>query len=186
MNRQMVFSFILACIVIAGALFLFNKSLLREPTQSLKASSSLESPRPEQPLSPQNAHSVVPPEDIPEQGKVVKCVLDEKTIYSDTPCSAGAKIQKVELHDTAGVVSPPKAVLAEITAQRHAAESAYDQHMQKQVSAAVQSPKIDCDVLAKQIEWFNAMARQPQSGQMQDWIKQERSKVQGQQFVLHC
>ena len=33
---------------------------------------------------------------------------------------------------------------------------------------------------------YDAMARQPQSGQMQDWITAERKKVRDKQFSLRC
>lgn len=54
------------------------------------------------------------------------------------------------------------------------------------VPAAVPSNKAECQGLDKQVEHLDAMARQPQSGQMQDWIRGERQKARDRQFALRC
>jgi hypothetical protein len=43
-----------------------------------------------------------------------------------------------------------------------------------------------CDALAHQIKHWDAMARQPQSAQMQDWIRAERHKTRERQWALRC
>lgn len=48
------------------------------------------------------------------------------------------------------------------------------------------SRKAQCDALDARIKHYDAMARQPQSGQMQDWISAERKKARDQQFRLRC
>ena len=48
------------------------------------------------------------------------------------------------------------------------------------------SRKAQCDALDARVKHYDAMARQPQSGQMQDWISAERKKVRDQQFRLRC
>ena len=46
--------------------------------------------------------------------------------------------------------------------------------------------KAVCESLNTQVSHYDAMARQPQSGQMQDWITAERKKVRDKQFSLRC
>ena len=46
--------------------------------------------------------------------------------------------------------------------------------------------KAVCDSLSAQVSQLDAMARQPQSGQSQDWISNERKKVRDKQFSLRC
>jgi hypothetical protein len=46
--------------------------------------------------------------------------------------------------------------------------------------------KAECDRLSKHIEWLDASARVPQSGQAQDWIKGEKVRAQTRQYDLHC
>ena len=46
--------------------------------------------------------------------------------------------------------------------------------------------KAVCDALNAQVSSYDSMARQPQSGSMQDWIRAERKKVRDEQFSLRC
>ena len=52
--------------------------------------------------------------------------------------------------------------------------------------APVVSHRRECNALAKQIERWDAMARQPQSGKTQDWIRVERHKTRDRQWELRC
>lgn len=44
----------------------------------------------------------------------------------------------------------------------------------------------ECKALDTKIANYDAMARQPQSGQMQDWITAEKKKARDQQFRIKC
>jgi len=44
----------------------------------------------------------------------------------------------------------------------------------------------ECKALDAQITQYDAMARQPQSGQMQDWISAQRKKARDRQFQIRC
>lgn len=46
--------------------------------------------------------------------------------------------------------------------------------------------KAVCESLSEQVSHCDAMARKPQSGQMQDWITGGRKKVRDKQFSLRC
>jgi hypothetical protein len=45
---------------------------------------------------------------------------------------------------------------------------------------------VECKTLDAQITQFDGMARQPQSGQMQDWITGEKRKARDRQFQIRC
>lgn len=44
----------------------------------------------------------------------------------------------------------------------------------------------ECKALDVQIQQYDAMARQPQSGQTQDWITAQRKKARDRQFQIKC
>lgn len=53
-------------------------------------------------------------------------------------------------------------------------------------TAPVQDNMSVCKSLDARIAQLDAMARQPQSGQMQDWIRGERKTARDRQFGLRC
>lgn len=53
-------------------------------------------------------------------------------------------------------------------------------------NATTTSKAAQCDAMDDQIDHFDAMARQPQSAQMQDWIREQRKTTRDRQFALHC
>jgi hypothetical protein len=191
MNKELGVSFFLACVVVGGVLWLVADSEQRMrkhpiPDASINA-------YPSRPVDPQDRVSLpssklnmTAQENHAAQSGIIKCIMNGKTIYSDEKCPAGAATQQVKLHDTAGVVSPPKAILSKLTAERLASENALVLTLQKPVALPMQSKKTECEALNKHIEWLDSMARQPQTGQMQDWIRQERKKARDQQFAIHC
>lgn len=57
----------------------------------------------------------------------------------------------------------------------------------RQAQPSAQRPEqAECQGLSAQAAQYDAMARQPQSGQMQDWITAEKRKVRDRQYALHC
>ncbi len=53
-------------------------------------------------------------------------------------------------------------------------------------AAAPVPNKLLCESLDTRVNELDAMARQPQSPGMQDWIRQERRKSRDEQYRLHC
>lgn len=190
MQNRTVISFLLACTTVVGGVVMMNRSILKLPGSILAATTS----KTYQPFLHKVPEPTTQPRSVPlpiTQGdvtpsSVVKCIVNGKTSYTNKACPTGAKTHQVELHDTAGVVSPPKEVLADLTARRIASEQAYSQHLQQQASLSVQSKKTECEQLLKHIDWLDGMARQPQSGQMQDWIKVRKVETQSRQYTIHC
>ena len=62
--------------------------------------------------------------------------------------------------------------------------------LQSAPPAVFQAPVVSnrgaCDALAQQIQHWDALARQPQSAQTQDWIRAERHKTRDRQRSLRC
>lgn len=53
-------------------------------------------------------------------------------------------------------------------------------------NSAPQNHVAECKALDAQITSYDAMARQPQTGQMQDWISAQKKKARDRQFGLKC
>jgi hypothetical protein len=52
--------------------------------------------------------------------------------------------------------------------------------------AAAASKLSECKALDARVVQLDALARQPQSGQMQDWIASQRKEARDRQFRLRC
>lgn len=71
--------------------------------------------------------------------------------------------------------------------QDRARAAAASSSLNQEVNApAPPNAQAECKSLDAQIAGHDAMARQPQSGQMQDWIAAHRKKARDRQFALRC
>ena len=77
--------------------------------------------------------------------------------------------------------------VAMASSQRDKAQRLY-QAPEVQVSPQVVQPnnRATCDAYSARVSQLDAMARQPQTAQMQDWITAERRRVRDLQFRLRC
>lgn len=71
-------------------------------------------------------------------------------------------------------------------ANQHAAASLARSQLTVSHGAVATSNKAQCKELNAQIAHWDSMARQPQSGATQDWIRDQRKQVRDQQFALRC
>lgn len=189
MRSRTIISFLFACATVAGGIVVMDRSILKFPVPGLDAATSASEQSTHPAINPAAEPLPMPSQDIHEEvtpGSITKCIVNGKTLYSNEACPTGAKEHAVQLYDTAGVISPPKEVLADLTARRIASEQADNHRLQQQVSLPTHSKKAECEELGKYIEWLDGMARQPQSGQMQDWIKERKAETQSRQFAIHC
>lgn len=108
--------------------------------------------------------------------------------WSSVPCS-----QKQALLDRA--VSVPdnipwdqKVALGESNwAQARALTSTPQQSVVTQQGPSVQaSRQAECNGLRDSLNNIDAQARQPQTGEMQDWLKQRRRELSDQRYRLQC
>ncbi|MFC7514089.1 hypothetical protein ACFQUU_03625 [Herbaspirillum sp. GCM10030257] len=194
MSKQLIGSVVLATGFVAGGMWVADQSLMP------KSAGSAFDAKNSQPVgavdsqfartvAPQTADNLASPlatNPSSTSSGISKCVVNGMVVYSDNGCPDGAKQQAVALHDSAGIVSPPKENLADLTAKRKAAERAYAIQAQAQVTAIGRSGQTECDELDRQVANLDSMARQPHSGTMQDWIKNERKVVRDRQFAMRC
>jgi hypothetical protein len=75
----------------------------------------------------------------------------------------------------------------QIAEQRRAAiQTVVVQSAPATTAAEAPSNKAECTLLDHRVNQLDDMARQPQSGATQDWIRSERQKARDRQFALRC
>ena len=192
MRKETLISFLIACAVVAGAVWIFDQSLGKnEAPHATKVQRHAVEPRNSRTPAQQQEHRIDPfsapaHAGAGSTGKIFKCVINGKTTYSDHECATKSGQQALNLSDSRGILSPPKETLEELTAQRLAKEAAYQRQAPQQAAVLARSANSECGLLEQHIAWLDAMARQPQGAQMQDWLKQERKKARDRQFAIHC
>lgn len=127
-QKDVCISIVLGIAIVCGGLWLLARSMsISTPAMQKAAPPSGTIPdRPKashlanrQPEGTENAPEAVHPR---AAHGIMKCIVNGKTIYSDTECPAGAQTETVVLHDSGGIISPPKADLLMLMAQRKAVE----------------------------------------------------------------
>ncbi|APW35800.1 hypothetical protein RD110_00025 [Rhodoferax koreense] len=121
----------------------------------------------------------------PAPGQTVsKCVLKGRTTYSDGPCPDGAKAEQLAVRPDVNLMQ------ASVLAQATPIRSALPPPAPAPVVIPAPPPDADkaatCSGLARYIEDLDAWARQPQSGEMQDWITARKREARDRQFRLKC
>lgn len=192
MDKKMTMSFLLACALVIGVLWLVVESDRAGQKQNIPAPNANTSLPPHVagvpgPTSDSSLQAGAALQGMPPGGSgIIKCTVNGKTIYSDQECPDGAKTHQVTLHDTAGVISPKKETLLHQPSQRVAAENTQFIPPQSLADAPPQTIQAECAYLILHIEQLDSMARQAQSGQMQDWIRQERRNARDRQAAIQC
>ena len=117
------------------------------------------------------------------QTVVIKCNVQGKVSYGDATCPPGAITQSIATNSNQNVMVAVKAPAAEQVAELVQTSPIYAQN---QSSSAYAVMKAECMALEERIKYLDSLARQPQSGQTQDWIRGERDKARSRQFSLKC
>jgi hypothetical protein len=132
------------------------------------------------------AHPVTPPTTRSATVRTVtKCVdARGRTAYSDGPCGAGERTSRVEVRSDVNVadaerIPPPSPSAAPAHINTATAPTGAPQ-------SYAEDPRAVCAALEQSIAAYDAQARQPQSGQMQDWISARRKEARDRQFKLRC
>lgn len=192
-NHRMALSILLACAVVPGLINIASKSIRTQvaplPQPALPVAPVIQPP----PMPTRAPVMAMPAPQVhmPDPGQstqVFKCTVNGNTVYADSPCGAPTQTRRLALSDaSSGFASPPKENLEDLRARRIAAEQAYQRSVQAPPAPVqVDMRKIECEDLARRIQWLDAAARAPQSGQTQDRIKADKSRVQSRQFDLRC
>jgi hypothetical protein len=189
----MAVSVILACAVVLGFITIASKSLQSRALPSAQSEVSI-LPASAQPTPVIREPIPTPPASalyIPEThgpSAIFKCTVNGKTVYSDSACGTPILTKRLTLPDSSGgFASPPRERLEDLTANRLALEQAYQRSIQaQQAEIELKAKKAECEGLGRHVNWLDASARAPQSGQMQDWIRENKIRTQTRQFDLHC
>ena len=119
---------------------------------------------------------------------VTKCLsATGQAAYSDGPCPAGSRATTVWVQPDLNLADGMSAAEREASMQNNSAVAAEVQQHERRVA---QNPGGDvlgeCAALGERIRWVDAMARQPQGAQMQDWLANEKKMARDRQFRLRC
>lgn len=115
---------------------------------------------------------------------VTKCRVNGKTSYGDGPCTGGAVTTQVITRADHNIMKPVR-VTASIEAEP-TFSPAHAVIAQNTAPSDYAAKKSECQLLDTQIKHLDSMSRQSQSGQMMDWIRDERKKARDRQFRIPC
>ena len=121
--------------------------------------------------------------------QVIKCTAGGKTTYSDTPCPIGALATAVQITQAPPI--PPQPL------RSAPAPTQTPANWPQPPIVIVQAPQptmvdpsamrqIECKALDDEIKHLDSWARQPNSGQIQDLIRDRRKRARDRQFEIHC
>lgn len=171
---------LLALVVVAGLLYAGYQSIdwgKEKPVQNKATIVTTTPSPPPQPAQPQAT--------LTEPGSriITKCTGGGKTTYSDGECPQGSAASQL-------VTKADYNLMAGLTPEQLAAVKRLDAHATTAATVAQNSPVVtntsECKALDAQIANLDAMARQPQTMQMQDWIRDQRKKARDRQFAIRC
>ena len=138
---------------------------------------------PTQPLSSTQPASQNTPNATAGISKVTKCVVNGSTSYGDGSCPQGSISSQITTranHNLIAAVRPERVSPTETPVDQHIVE------VQNSSFNDAAAKKSECQSLNAQIEYWDAMARQPQGAQTQDWIRDQRKKARDRQFQIRC
>ncbi|MGN6388995.1 MAG: hypothetical protein ACTHL1_05750 [Burkholderiaceae bacterium] len=116
-------------------------------------------------------------------GALRRCRDGGRTLYTDRPCPDGGIARAVALHDTAGFEPPRAPAIATFTAPDSPARPSA-------VMLETRPPRVadamTCGALLRDVDYWDALARQPQSAATQDWIRERKRAAQAAQHEAGC
>lgn len=172
--------FLFACIAGLG----YNLIDWRGQTPGASNKPVAAKPDPTPPVQQSQPQQAPPTAPDPGTRIVTKCVTNGKTTYGDGGCAQGATATplttKADYNLVAGM-TPAQMNAANRIKPESASLSVFSQNGNSPPTSAG-----DCKGLDEYIKYLDAMARQPQSASVQDWIRDERKKARDRQFAIHC
>lgn len=170
----------LAGLVLLGVLAL---QLLRLTAAPAPEPAPAAAPAPTAPPAPAARPAPVPAAPAaPGDTVVTRCVQAGRTTFTDGDCAPGAQASELRVQRDLNLADgaahlprarPQRAPQAAAAPGGNAARAGIDR-------------RSECAALARHIDRLDAQARQPQSGQMQDWISERRHQARSRQFQLRC
>lgn len=126
-----------------------------------------------------------------QQTVVTKCVTKNGTSYSDGPCQAGAgsttittTVTRSEVAVSNGPQSLPERQATDLEPRLDAVSNGPG--AVQNVASADGGRLTTCKLIDAELRKLEALARQPQSGPMQDWIRDRERAEKGRKFDLKC
>lgn len=174
---------VLLALVYAGYRIWESSSDRASPPKTRQDTSATSQPLPPPQTSAQ-PQSAAPAPPAPGTRIVSKCVVNGKTLYSDGACpqgTAGTQVVTKADHNLMAGLTP-----AQMAAADRVQPVAPSMSTLAQSGNAIPDKASECAFINSEIKRLDAMARQPQSGQMQDWITAERKKLRDRQFRIPC
>jgi hypothetical protein len=171
----------------------------RVPAQPVHATElpSTPAPPPEQPPAPVRppriAPVIPPPPDVVRReeaplasGTIYLCkAYNGGTFWAQAHCNQHQALIDSMVSVPAGLPFEQKVEIAQ--RQRQATAQLVDPSPQvRSVAPAVAGNQGECTALDARVAQLDAMAREPHTAQMQDWIRGERKKARDRQFELRC
>lgn len=139
---------------------------------------------------PSGASFMQPPQNVPGATAgtttVSKCIVNGTTSYSDGPCPGGALSSQITTHANHNLMAAVRPQAAGRTQAQAIERPRPVIVVQEDAVPAAVTHQAECQYLDAQIAHWDAMARQPQSGQMQDWIREQRKQARDRQFRIRC
>lgn len=186
MNKETIFSLLLAAVVVLGGISLMSKSIKPIPenvnNQSIKKDSG----------TPNQLQTYAPIEQLPEitprTSSINKCFLAGKVIYSDVECASNSRKTTVKIEDSEGIDSPDRETVT-ATMKRMIAENKRNREASTNQVASLEIPKnIDplCTNYKNQMQYLEAQAKQPNSVDAANRIRKEKFDVQKLQLEGNC
>lgn len=127
------------------------------------------------------------------QGKIYKCIVKGKTIYSESPCKENAyNVNVFEVnHDRVGTVSPDRETIDSTRARIRADMNApgaqgISTGTTTRTTTTTSNKTAVCSSIEDEIRHMDARARQPLTGWEQDQIKQQKSDAQKRKNQYGC
>ena len=120
--------------------------------------------------------------------RVTKCVTHGKTSYGDGPCAPGSTVSQIVTRSDHNLIAglPPRSVTTAAPTDEPSPNPRATVAQTSPVVDAAAAKKAECQLLNARIAELDALSRQPQSAQTQDWIRDERKKARDRQFRLSC
>jgi hypothetical protein len=138
------------------------------------------------PASPQTSASQNPSETTGNIRTVTKCVIHGKTTYGDEACARGAVTSQVTTRNDHNLMAAIRPRADEPTQDPAHGAFVIAQDSASADAAAKSRNKSECLLLDKQVEYLDALARQPQGPQSHDNIRNERKKIRDRQSRIPC
>ncbi len=121
---------------------------------------------------------------------ISKCISRAgRAAYTDGPCPEGSRASTVWVQPDVNLTDGLSAEAREAAARSNADIAIQQQQQQpyeRRVASNVDNTLSECAGLEARIASLDAAARQPQAGQTQDWLRDERKRARDRQFSLRC